>query len=72
MTQDEVYAASIAVAQSTIGLHEIALHMNRSQLSAECLQNVMDAAIWRAMRQVFAERLDVALAEQMPDLWSRH
>lgn len=66
------YAAIVAGGNAAIAMHELAVHAARDQLSAEQIQEAMERAVYRAVRQVFQDRLHVDLPESMPDPWADH
>lgn len=66
------YAAMLAGGNASIAMHELAAKAARDQLSAEQIQAAMERAVYRAVRQVFADRLQVELPERMPDIWGDH
>lgn len=64
------YAAMLAGGNAAIELHHLAACTERGQLTAEQIQQAMERAVYRALRQAFREQLNVVLPEQMPDVWS--
>lgn len=72
MSPDSHYAAVLAGGNASIEMHRLADRAARGQLSAEQIQSAIERATYRALRQVFAERLQVSLPETMPDPWAEH
>lgn len=60
------YAATVSRSAAYAEMGSLAASAARGQLSAEQIQTALERATYRAVRQVFAERLDVALPKALP------
>lgn len=69
MSPDSHYAAMLAGGNASIEMHKLTDRAARGQLSPEQIQIAIERATYRALRQVFADRLQVTLPEKMPDIW---
>jgi hypothetical protein len=69
MRSDSHYAAVLAGSNASIEMHNLAAAAARDQLTAEQIQNAIERAVYRALRQTFADRLQVSLPEKMPNVW---
>lgn len=62
---DAEYAAMLAGGNTTLFFHSI-----QPGAGVDELHKGVEEAIYRAVRQVFADRLKIQLPMQMPDLWA--
>jgi hypothetical protein len=63
---DSQYAATLARTAAYAEMGPLAAAAARGQLSAEQIQTAIERAAWRALRQVYADRLEVALPKSLP------
>lgn len=66
MIPDSQYAATVARSAAYAEMGPLAAAAGRGQLSAEQIQTALERATYRALRQVFADRLQVSLPKSLP------
>lgn len=66
MTTDSAYAATVARSAAYAEMGSLASAAARGQLSAEQIQTALERAAWRALRQVYADRLEATLPKAPP------
>lgn len=66
MSPDTHYAATVARSAAYAEMGPLAAAAARGQLSAEQIQTALERATYRALRQAFADRLQIALPKALP------